>query len=107
MSTKITVYQGDTKRGLITVTNTADGQELDLTLYSARFTMSKYLSDTNYLIDKSLNKSDNKFILELSNVETAQNSGTYVWEVKVTNGTDIARVLGGQIEIKDSHQIPN
>ena len=107
MNTKITVYQGDTKRGLITVTNTADGQELDLTLYSARFTMSKYLSDTTYLIDKSLNKSDNKFILELSEEETSITSGVYVWEVKVTNGTDIARIIGGQIEIKDSHQLPN
>lgn len=105
--TNLTHYRGDTLSRQITITQ-SDGAALDLTGYTAYFTIKEIsdnsADDTNALLAKSwTNHSDptnGKTILSATSAEMSIDEGTYKYDVQIKSVANVVTtVIAGEITI--------
>lgn len=93
MSNKIEIYQGNSFNATVPVYNSIDNTEFDLTGYTGRLMIKKKIDDTTAIIDKELSVVDNKLDLAVLSSETILDPYKYIYEVRITDGTDEKTVI--------------
>jgi hypothetical protein len=100
-----TINQGETFSKLITWRDSA-GALINLTGYTARMDLRRKATDTTSLL--SLTTANSRIVLggalgtitlAISATETALLTGVYVYDLEMVNGSNVKRLLQGQIEI--------
>lgn len=103
MSNKIEIYQKNTFNASIPIVDES-GDSVDITNYSATFTLKKAVSYSSPIIQKLLSPNNNRFILSLSDEETDLDPAIYHYDIVLTNlgETEVKTVIQDVLEIKDS-----
>lgn len=107
MGQNIEVYQGETKKVAVTVTD-ADGAALDLTGLDAEWRLTS-MRDEVPLVAKTVgagitftDAAAGKLEVELGAVDTDQAEGVYRHELRLSGADYAATVLAGVVTVRDS-----
>jgi hypothetical protein len=102
MTTKsnLVLNQGDTYSVTLNLTD-ENGDRLDLADYTASAAMKKwYTSNTKYDFNTSINTQSGSITLEMdANVTANIASGRYVYDVDITDGISISRIVEGLVYV--------